>query len=309
MKFKKLKKCPICDSFNILKISIIKSPIKKINKVFDLMKCKICLHRFISKVPSQIELNKLYEIDSPYMFGGTFQEVEQKNNFINNKFEDIKPQFDHWIFRHLEPIIGKYFELGPGLCRLYRTFFLKGWKCQGLEPRSFIKSNGIKKDINEIENDNDVVVAFDVLEHLVDPIKMLKIINFKIKDQGKIFLTYPHSESFRSKILKDDWPMVSPLSHIHYFSKKSTKIMLEKTGYEIIFIKDFSFVEPRRFIRNLIKMPIILIKDIFQLKFKKIIQRIVEIFLNILDLINGDQLKVIAKKKPRKFLSEGSNFV
>ena len=151
MKFNKLKQCPICDSFNILKISSIKSPIEKINKVFDLMKCKKCLHRFISKVPSQIELNKLYEIDSQYVFGGTFQELDQKKKFIKNKFEDIKPQFDHWIFKHVEPITGKYFELGPGLCRLYRTFYLKGWICQGLEPRSFIKSNGIKKDINELQ--------------------------------------------------------------------------------------------------------------------------------------------------------------
>lgn len=296
MKLENLNQCPICKSSKIFKVNNIKSNIKEIENIFDLMKCTDCLHRFISKIPNQIELNKLYEIDSPLVFGGTIHEVEQKKNFIQNNFEGIEPHYNHWIFDYIEQNEGSYFELGPGLCRLYKTFYLKGWKCQGLEPRSFIKISGIKKDIQDIESNNDVVVAIDVLEHLIDPIEMLKKISLKIKKGGKIFLTYPHSESYKSKILKDRWPMVSPLAHIHYFSKKSTKIMLEKAGYKILVIKDYSFVELRRLIRNFLKLPIFILKDIFKLNFKNIYFRFTELFLNILDLINGDQLKVIAKK-------------
>ena len=296
MKLENLNQCPICNSIKIFKVNNIKSNIKEIKDTFDLIKCQDCSHRFISKIPDQLELNKLYEIDSPLVFGGTIHELNQKKNFIKNNFEDIEPQFNHWIFDYIDQNQGSYLELGPGLCRLYKTFYLKGWKCQGLEQRSFIKINGIKKDIKDIENNNDVVAAIDVLEHLVDPIEMLKKINSKIKKGGKIFLTYPHSESFKSKILKDRWSMVSPLAHIHYFSKKSTKIMLEKAGYKILVIKDYSFVELRRLIRNIIKLPIFVLKDIFKLNFKNIFYRFIELFLNILDLINGDQLKVIAKK-------------
>ena len=296
MKLENLNQCPICNSIKIFKVNNIKSNIKEIKDTFDLIKCQDCSHRFISKIPDQIELNKLYEIDSPLVFGGTIHELNQKKNFIENNFEDIEPQFNHWIFDYIDQNQGSYLELGPGLCRLYKTFYLKGWKCQGLEQRSFIKINGIKKDIKDIENNNDVVAAIDVLEHLVDPIEMLKKVNSKIKKGGKIFLTYPHSESFKSKILKDRWSMVSPLAHIHYFSKKSTKIMLEKAGYKILVIKDYSFVELRRLIRNIIKLPIFVLKDIFKLNFKNIFYRFIELFLNILDLINGDQLKVIAKK-------------
>ena len=296
MKLENLNQCPICNSIKIFKVNNIKSNIKEIKDTFDLIKCQDCSHRFISKIPDQIELNKLYEIDSPLVFGGTIHELNQKKNFIKNNFEDIEPQFNHWIFDYIDQNQGSYLELGPGLCRLYKTFYLKGWKCQGLEQRSFIKINGIKKDIKDIENNNDVVAAIDVLEHLVDPIEMLKKVNSKIKKGGKIFLTYPHSESFKSKILKDRWSMVSPLAHIHYFSKKSTKIMLEKAGYKILVIKDYSFVELRRLIRNSIKLPIFILKDIFKLNFKNIYHRFIELFLNFLDLINGDQLKVIAKK-------------
>ena len=297
MKLEYLKQCPICESSKIFKLSNIKSNIKKIKKTLDLMKCLNCLHRFISKIPSQKELDGLYAIDSPLVFGKTEYNQLQKNIFIKSNSENIVPDNNHWIFKYIKINNGKYFELGPGLCSLYKAFQLKGWKCQGLEPRSFVQINGIKKKIEDIDIDNDIVVAFDVLEHLADPIDYLKKISNKIKKKGIIFLTYPNSQSFKSRILKDKWQMVSPLAHLHFFSEKSSKIMLEKCNFEPILIKDYSFVELRRLIRNFIKLPILIFKDIFHLKFKNIIHRFAEVVLNILDLIEGDQLKVIAKKK------------
>ena len=179
MKLRKIIKCPICQNNNIKKIAPIKNHLKEINKKFDLMKCQNCLHRFISKFPSQDILNILYEKDSPLVFGGTEYELKQKKNFITYGFKDILPQNDHWIFKHVNINKGRFFEVGPGLCRLYKTFLLKGWTCQGLEPRSFVKLKGIKKNFNQIRNNNDIVSAFDVLEHVENPIQTLKNINKK----------------------------------------------------------------------------------------------------------------------------------
>ena len=81
-----------------------------------------------------------------------------------------------------------------------------------------------------------------------------------------------------------------------FFSEKSSKILLEKCNFQPVLIQDYSFVEPRRLIRNFLKLPIFILKDIFQLKIKNIPSRFAEITLNVLDLIKGDQLKVIAKK-------------
>ena len=80
MKLRKINKCPICKLNNIKKIAVIKSPLKEINNKLDLMKCKNCLHRFISKFPSQATLTNLYKIDSPLVFGGTDHEIDQKKN-------------------------------------------------------------------------------------------------------------------------------------------------------------------------------------------------------------------------------------
>ena len=117
-----------------------------------------------------------------------------------------------------------------------------------------------------------------------------------MKKNGQIFLTFPHSESFKSRILKEKWSMVAPLSHLHFFSKESAKIMLNKSGFDVVEIDDFSFVETRRLIRNFFKLPFLFLKNIINFELKKIFTRIIEFSLNLLDLINGDQLKVIGRK-------------
>ena len=296
MKLRRINKCPICGFSNIKKIAIIKNPLKEINNKFNLMKCKNCLHRFISKFPSQAALTNLYKIDSPLVFGGTYHEIDQKKKFIDKGFKNISTQNDHWIFKYVNINRGKFFEICPGLCRLYKTFLSKGWSCQGLEPRSFVKVKGIKKNFSEIKNNNDIVAAFDVLEHVENPVEILKQINKKMKKNGQIFLTFPHSESFKSKILKERWQMVVPLAHLHFFSGKSTNIMLKRAGFETVEIVDFSFVEVKRLIRNFVKLPFLILKDIFKLNFRNIFNRLFEFFLNFLDLIKGDQLKVVAIK-------------
>ena len=117
-----------------------------------------------------------------------------------------------------------------------------------------------------------------------------------MKKNGKIFLTFPHSQSFKSIYLKDRWSMVAPFGHVNFFSKTSTNIMLKKSKFKIIFIKDFSYVQKKRLVRNIVKLPLYLIKDLIFLNLKSFKLRIEETALNILDLINGDQLKVVAVK-------------
>ena len=299
-KFNKLKKCPICESKSLVFVSKIHSDIKKVGSKYDLLKCKNCLHRVISEIPKENFLKNLYKNESSMVIGDRHNQSRLKQKFIDGRFSKVMSDKKHWVLDYVDIKKGNYFELGPGFCNLYKRFHEMGWKCQGVELRSFIKAPGIKKDINKISNNHsNVAVALDVLEHVSDPIKYLKNINKKLKKGGKIFLTFPHSESYKSKILKDRWLMVSPLSHLHYFSMQSTKIMLRKSGFKIFLIKDFSLIQPRRLIRNFLKLPLLFLKDIFGFNFKKIFLRIEETMVNFLDLLKGDQLKVIAIKSNR----------
>tara|TARA_B100000989_G_scaffold283178_1_gene248880 strand:- start:408 stop:1325 length:918 start_codon:yes stop_codon:yes gene_type:complete len=299
--FKLINNCPICNNKKISSKGKIKSGLKEINNFFFLKKCNKCNHRFLSKFPKKNYLVELHKINSKFLFGQDIHENYYKREFKNKGFKGVRPIKKHWIFEYINIDISKeYLEIGPGLCRVYKTFYSKKWNCHGIDLQPFIKAPGIVHKLSMIRNGKkDVAVAFDVIEHTNDPINFLKNINKKMKFNGKLFMTFPNADSFKSKIFGSKWNMVVPLAHINFFSKQSTKVALGKTGFKIIYIKSFSLVSPKRLIKNLIKLPIKLIFDLIRLDFKSIYLRIEEFLINIIDLLNGDQMKVVAIKNKK----------
>ena len=183
------------------------------------------------------------------------------------------------------------------MCGLYKTFHEKKWHCEGLDLQPFIKAPGIVDNLEKIKNNSkDVAVALDVIEHSIDPDKFLKNINNKLKINGKMFLTFPNSDSFKSKILNNRWDMVVPLAHLNFFSKKSIKISLENNNFKLTYIKNYSLVDPKRFFKNLIKLPLKLLKDLIFLNFLSFFNRLKEMLITFFDMINGDQMMVVAEK-------------
>ncbi len=288
-----IKKCPICKKIKFSKLGKINNIHKDLKDLFDLIECKNCKHWFLSKMPKKEFLNDLYKNESHYVFG---------ENHVSNFLKDLNTNAyipNHWIYKNMKnQKKGNYLEVGPGACALLNTFKKNGWRCQGYESSKWIKSDDVVHDINKINKHNHEVLVFhDVLEHIVDPISFLKEFSKFQKKGDKLFLTYPNSSSFKAKILKTNWSMVSPLAHLNFFSVNSTKILLQECGYNPLIIKETSLVVFRKLIRSIVRLPITIVLDLLNFKILNPFKRIIEIFLNILDLIKGDQMNVIGIKK------------
>ena len=290
--------CPICKFEELIDRKTIRSKNREIDKIFNLKECKNCNHKFLSKFPKEEFLNELYRNNSKYVFGHDPNEEIEKNKFKNSGFKEISSLKNHWIFNYLDlDTKGEYLEIGPGLCKLYKSFYLKNWICEGIELQPFIKAPGIVNNFEHIKNNSkDIVVALDVIEHTINPIKFLNNINTKLKKNGKLFLTFPNSDSFKSKLLNNKWDMVVPLAHINFFSKKSIEISLKKTNFSLIYIKNYSLANPKRLAKNFLKLPFKLLKDLLFFNFNNFSLRIKEFIICFLDILNGDQMKIIAKK-------------
>ena len=291
--FIEIKECPICKNSRFAKLGKTNNLHKDLKDLFDLLECGNCKHWFLSKMPKKEFLNNLYENESLYVFGEThsssFKKELNSNSYLPN----------HWIYQNMkDQKNGNYLEVGPGGCALLKTFKKKGWKCQGYELSKWIKSDDVVHDIGKINKHNHEVLVFnDVLEHVADPLSFLKEFS-KFQNKGdKLFLAYPNASSFKAKIFKTNWAMVAPLAHLNFFSINSTKILLEQCGYKPLVIKETSLVIFRKLIRSIIRLPITISLDLLNFKILNPFKRILEIFLNILDLIKGDQMNVVGIKK------------
>jgi|TARA_B100001079_G_C16402853_1_gene512217 hypothetical protein len=290
--------CPICETQNIIDRNEIGSKHKEIHNIFSLKECRSCGHKFLSKFPKEEYLNELYNNNSKYVFGHDPREENDKKKFKINGFDNVLPFKNHWILNFLNlDDKGEYLEIGPGLCRLYKTFYKRNWSCEGLELQPFIKAPGMTNNFKNIKNSTkNVAVALDVIEHTIDPIKFLNDVNLKLKENGMLFLTFPNSDSFKSKLLNNKWDMVVPLAHLNFFSKKSIRLSLKKANFLLIYIKEFSLVSPKRLLKNFLKLPFKLLKDLITFDLISFKSRVKEFIFCFLDIINGDQMKIVAKK-------------
>ena len=136
----------------------------------------------------------------------------------------------------------------------------------------------------------------DVLEHISNPLNFLKKFNFVFKKKTKLFISVPNRSSLKAKLQGWEWNMIVPLAHINFFSEESMKIFLKKMKYEIIKIESYSEVRIYRLLRNFIKFLFKLPLYIFLLKFSLIKFKFYEFFINLFDILKGDQMRVVAIK-------------
>jgi len=315
-KLKKIDACSICgnNNFNNLgKITNKRNKLqsafaflydesyqvpKQLDGIFDLIQCSKCNHCCLSLMPSQFFLDSLYKNSSSYLNHDSKVELKKKNNYLKKKPDVIVPNFNHWIFKYLKDFKpGNYFEVGPGTCKLLNMFKSKNWNCEGYEVKDWIVNEYIYNDFDSIPKDKkDVMVISDVLEHVSNPKEFLMSFTFLLKKSGLLFLAFPNASSYRAKILKNKWRMISPLNHVNFFSRKSSTRMLEDSGFKIISHKAFSEVNIKKLLKNIIKLPFLIILDLMKLNIQKAVRRLFETIINIIDLIYGDQTHIIAIK-------------
>lgn len=83
----------------------------------------------------------------------------------------------------------------------------------------------------------DIVVSFELIEHLLDPPSFLKKVHHFLKDDGYFFITSPDVGSLWFKLLGKRWPGIHPDYHNVYFSKATIRKMAEECGFEVVKIR------------------------------------------------------------------------
>ena len=78
---------------------------------------------------------------------------------------------------------------------------------------------------------------WDVIEHLITPNKVREKISEEIDSGGRLYITTGDIDAVIPKIRKASWRMIHPPTHLHYFSKKTLSILLEKYGFKVTHIK------------------------------------------------------------------------
>lgn len=243
---------------------------------FRYAECADCETLFVNPRPNFDRLAQLYA-DSP-----------STRYWIDSFFKPMVPARREKIFRPRAQFIsdrfpelsgGRIGDIGAGF-GLFLEELRTLWpaaRLMAIEPSSdmaaILRRNGLEvieamlEDVPRDQQGFDLLTAFELFEHLHDPIAFLRSAGALLRPGGLLFLTTLNGQGFDVQILWERSKSVSPPHHLNFINPQSAARLLERAGYEVVSIDtpgqlDVDIVEgvfthentdPGRFMRTVIR--------------------------------------------------------
>lgn len=215
---------------------------------FKIIDCEVCGFKHLDPIPSKEEIKEYYKRQYyqekiPKLLNP--QKEAKELRWSNLKYRDCLITLNEYIGNEPKRLL----DVGCG-----NGFFLKfmkenGWEVFGIEPslkaseyaRS-LELNVFNTTLEEFTDDKwfnyfDLVNLKCVLEHIQNPVEVLKVCKSFLKDSGMICVEVPNDFNALQlqvhKSGKPQWWIAIP-DHINYFDFRSLEKLLESLGYEIV---------------------------------------------------------------------------
>ena len=211
-----------------------------LKKGFPIVKCNEC--GLVSTVlPTDFNTHKIY--DDSYFHGG---QVDGYSDYKSSE-KILKAEF-HSVVKKILPYFKdtknkKLLEVGSAY-----GYFLdeaaKHFECFGIEINQegvdLSNKRGHKVFQGELTDDVlkkigkvDVVVMLDVIEHLTDPFAIIKKLYDNMNPGGIILIVTGNHSSMLSKMMGQNWRLMTPPQHTFFFSSNTLKRLVKKAGFKI----------------------------------------------------------------------------
>lgn len=143
---------------------------------------------------------------------------------------------------------GKVLDVGCNIGTFLEVAKNAGWDCYGLDINRSVKEEcerkGISISISALEKAKfphqffDVIILNDVLEHTTTPTAMIAAANKLLKKDGILFVVTPNIESVTFRCLGRHWHHLKPNEHLTYFSRKTMRLLLKPSDFQILYQKN-----------------------------------------------------------------------
>jgi SAM-dependent methyltransferase len=231
--FAKRDSCPICSSSD-------KSLFTEKEGVshFECNNCNCCYPEYIPN-----DVNDIYsdnEYVSEFIGIDSSREEYKKTRFGKERINLIQSQ--------IGSLQGKsIMDMGCGTGWFLDLCKEHGMDCWGQELGIELAKQTSKRlnievislPVNEIVNKDDsfdVIVMFDLIEHLTDPVGFVMHLKRMLKKDGILLILTPNFDSFGIKKLKSNSSLVMPTDHLCIFSGKSVNILADQVGMKLEYL-------------------------------------------------------------------------
>lgn len=230
--------------------------------------------RNIKKKINNLLISKKYYVSIPpekrnnsFEEGYHFKTVDpdgKKRNLLKER-KSYLSNSKHIVNKLKKSKPGKIIDIGCGL-GWYMSILGKKWDKYGTDISKFALKNASKYcktyngDIEKLLKEKKINTKFDyilfshVIEHLKNPIFVLKKLKSILKKNGTLLIETPNFDSAAFRLFEDRFRLLNDPTHISLFTNESMFRALNDLGYKVISI-DYPYFETNYFNKkNLLKL-------------------------------------------------------
>ena len=205
---------------------------------FEYKRCITCDLCFTPSYFSEDELQLVYKNMPPNLVGDEQKIVEKTHkgyvNYIKKNMSSANSLIELGADLGLVtgPIV-KHFNISNGI-------LIEPNLDVRTELKNSVKNKAGFQVVNYLQDSKsdqkfDLFIGVHVIDHLLEPLEDLILIQNRMKSGGKLFIVIHNQKSLLAKIMKSKWPPYC-LQHPQIFDKKSIKNLLINSGFTNISI-------------------------------------------------------------------------
>jgi SAM-dependent methyltransferase len=216
--------CPVCDSTQVSEAFRASDYVT--SDEFRILQCERCTVAFTHPIPA--DLGRYYPT--------TYRDYKPVVLSILSAFYRVKAR--QWSYLFPQP--GEALEVGCGPGIMSNVLQQLGWKVTGLERteeaaevgRRLFGLNVLAAEVEDLPaiRQYDLIILFQVLEHMADPVAIVSECERRLKPGGKIIISVPNFNSWQSHFGKAAWLHLDVPRHLFHFSATSLDVLLKRAG-------------------------------------------------------------------------------
>lgn len=164
------------------------------------------------------------------------------------------------LLASLEPFrtTGRMLDIGCGAGQMLRVARQRGWLAHGTELSDVacarLRQEGFP--IAHLDSPDvppgsfDVITMAEVLEHLRDPLTVVRRVQELLRPGGALYLTTPNFNALSRRCLGAKWRVIEVPEHLFYFTTGSLQALVRRAGLEPRWVRTEG-INPLEIVRGL----------------------------------------------------------